>query len=58
MFIFRSGKLLTPSYFKKKLKQLMEKDIDYSKLNVLSHSFRAGLVTSLAKGSKKKSSNW
>ena len=49
LFSFKSGKLPTPSWLNSKLKWLLRNDIHYEQLQVLTHSFRAGLVTALAK---------
>ena len=49
LFSFRSGKLPTATWLNAKLKWLLRNDIHYEQLQVLTHSFRAGLVTALAR---------
>ena len=49
LFSFRSGKLPTPTWLNNKIRWLLRNDVHYGSLQVLSHSFRAGLVSVLAR---------
>ena len=49
LFSFVSGKLPTPRWLNNRLRQLLRNDVHYDSVQVLCHSFRAGLVSVLAK---------
>ena len=49
LFSFKSGKLPTPTWLNNKIRWLLRNDVHYGSLQVLSHSFRAGLVSVLAR---------
>ena len=49
VFQFSSGALVTPLWLNATLKELLCHDVDYSVAGVFTHSYRAGIVTSLAR---------
>ena len=49
VFRFIEGTLVTPRWLNDQLKSLLQSDVDYSTSGVFTHSFRAGMVTTLAR---------
>ena len=49
VFRFLSGALVTGSYINKLLRKLLAQDVNYDQIGVYCHSFRAGLVCTMAR---------